>query len=105
MKPKKQLHSQLVKDIRDLLSWNGIYNFPVVQSMFSSVKGISDIIAIRDGILIAIEVKVGKDKLSDHQEIFLSHIFVAGGIAFVARSLDDVVKELNLKCILGGKAK
>lgn len=71
--------------------------------MFSSVKGIADVIACRQGRLIAIEVKVGKDKPSKDQEVFLTNIQLAGGISIVTYNLDDVVRKLNLKCILGGK--
>lgn len=55
-------------------------------------KGISDIIGIHkdSGKLIAIEVKIGKDKLSKDQIEFLDAVRKCKGIVIVAKSLDDV---------------
>ena len=52
-------------------------------------KGVSDILACRNGRLIAIEVKIGKDRLSLEQEGFLKNIEHAGGLSVVATSLDS----------------
>jgi Holliday junction resolvase len=97
---KRQIHGQLVRGIIELLQWNGIYAFPIRQGPFS-MKGISDILACKDGIFIAIEVKVGKDQLSGDQKNFIDEIHAAGGTAFVAYIIDDVVATLDLKCKLG----
>jgi len=59
----------------------------------NTLKGISDILGIhRDsGKMIAIEVKVGRDKLSKEQTEFLNRVSKMGGIVLVAKSIDDVI--------------
>jgi len=59
-------------------------------------KGISDIIGILDdGRWLAIECKTEKGKASLDQLYFLAEIAKRGGVAFVARSIEDVVRELD----------
>lgn len=58
-------------------------------------RGVADILGVINGRFIAIEVKRPKGKVSDHQELFLQSIVDAGGIAFVAYSLDDVTINLQ----------
>lgn len=57
-------------------------------------KGVADILGIcADGRILAIEVKSQKGRLSPEQKIFLSEITSRGGVAFVARSVEDVEAE------------
>jgi len=61
-------------------------------------NGISDILGIYRGKPMAIEVKRPKpDKTypTKEQKVFLQVFAEAGGIAFVARSVEDVIKGLN----------
>ena len=77
-------------------------------------KGVADIICVapfRDfGLPVAIEVKTEEGKLTDNQKDFLLRWQKRGGIASVARSVEDAIKlESKLKNIhfwekgLGGK--
>lgn len=59
-----------------------------------SCKGISDINGIWQGKPLFIEVKVSGNKPSEDQVSFIENAKRHGAIAFVAYSLDDVVKEL-----------
>ncbi len=59
--------------------------------------GISDIIGCYRGRMIAIELKAPKGTLSPAQEEFIRQINEAGGLAFVARSIDDVIEGLGLQ--------
>lgn len=59
--------------------------------------GIADLLVCMNGKFIAIEVKKPGGKLSPLQEQFLQDVRAAGGSAFVAHSVEDVVKELNLR--------
>lgn len=53
-------------------------------------KGVSDIIGFDpSGRFVAIEIKVGRDRISDDQAKFLAQVHEAGGLAMIARSLDD----------------
>lgn len=51
-------------------------------------RGLTDIIAIYKGRFVGIEIKAGKDKLSDHQQMRRHEIIKAGGIYFECRSTD-----------------
>lgn len=59
------------------------------------LKGVSDILGIYEGKFLAIEVKSKTGRLSPEQVWFLAEVKAKGGIAFMARSIDDV--EANLK--------
>lgn len=54
--------------------------------------GVSDIIGVcgNTGRIVCIEVKTPKGRVSEHQKKFLKEISESGGIAFVARSVDEV---------------
>lgn len=56
--------------------------------------GSSDIIGItKDGRFLAIEIKDEKGIVSDEQQKFIDAINNNGGLAFVARSLEDVIQK------------
>lgn len=62
------------------------------------IRGVADILGVlRGGRLLAIEVKAEKGRLSPEQKLFLDQVNAAGGKAFVARSIEDVERELNPK--------
>ena len=55
------------------------------------LKGVADILGVlSDGRFLAVEVKVGKDRCSEEQQYFLQRVQRQGGIAIVARSIEDV---------------
>ena len=54
--------------------------------------GCSDIIGqMTDGRFLAVECKRAGGRLTDHQRAFLTRVAQAGGVAVVARSVDDVM--------------
>lgn len=59
----------------------------------SAKRGVSDVIGFREacGRMAAVEVKVGKDTLSDEQREFLEKIAKAGGFAFECRDNTDAL--------------
>ena len=59
-------------------------------------KGVSDIIGCHQGKMIAIEVKKPSGKATPAQLDFLANVVKAGGIGFVAKSVEDVIEKLNL---------
>jgi hypothetical protein len=61
-------------------------------------KGLPDVIMIFRGRFIAIEVKAGRDKLSDDQKKRQFEIERAGGIYFECRSTDDFINFLQNGC-------
>ena len=59
-------------------------------------KGCPDVLGqLRDGRLLGMEVKAKTGRLRPEQTIFLERIRGAGGVAFVARDLRDVLRELE----------
>lgn len=86
----------LTKAIRSLLNAAGIFHWKVYQTL-GSTPGVPDIIGCHKGRFIAIEVKAGKNAVSPAQRAFLEAINRAGGLGFVARSIDDVIDELGLQ--------
>lgn len=57
-------------------------------------KGVADIIGFdRSGLFVAVEVKIGEDRLSDNQAEFLTQVKMAGGMAMVARSWVDFLQK------------
>lgn len=60
----------------------------------SSTPGISDIIGYHKATaqFLAVEIKVGRDKLSEEQTRFLASVKASGGLALVIRSIDDLEK-------------
>lgn len=98
--------TQIVKAILDYLKWTkilawrsnniGTYSKAREQYIFHGLKGVSDILGVLDGgKFLAIEVKTDKGKLSEYQKEFLDKVNKLGGKGFVARSIEDVVKELT----------
>lgn len=59
--------------------------------------GITDILGCFNGKLLAIEVKAKTGKLTDEQAEFIYTVKQNGGIAFVARSVEDVEKVLETR--------
>lgn len=49
----------------------------------------------RIGLFLAIEVKTKNGRLTPEQENFINSVNLFGGIAFVARSVEDVIKHLK----------
>lgn len=50
---------------------------------------------LKDGRLLGVEVKAPTGRLRPEQAVFLDRIRGAGGVAFVAHDLRDVVRELG----------
>lgn len=50
---------------------------------------------LKDGRLLGVEVKAKAGRLRPEQALFLERIRCAGGVAFVARDLRDVLRELQ----------
>lgn len=66
----------------------------------SGVRGASDIIGVfTDGRFIAIECKVGYNKPTPHQTLFLDEVKSRGGIAGVVKSLDDLIVLIDPKYV------
>lgn len=58
------------------------------------INGVADILGVINGRFIAIEVKSEKGTISPEQRVFITRINAEGGVAFVARGVDQVAREL-----------
>jgi Holliday junction resolvase len=96
--------SDIQKQISDFLEYSGflvikINNVGIMKPNGSYIpprqKGISDLIACKNGRFYAFEVKNEKGKLTKHQELFLEQVKVVGGVAGVVRSIEDVKKKIK----------
>lgn len=63
------------------------------RTVFFGVRGMSDILSVipPSGRLLAVEVKSDRGQLTLEQQAFLATVGAAGGVALVARSVDDVI--------------
>ena len=86
----------LTHSVRSLLNATGIFHYKAWQGM-GSEPGVSDIIGCHKGRMIALELKAPKGVVSPAQEEFIRRVNEAGGLAFVARTLDDVIEGLGLQ--------
>jgi hypothetical protein len=91
---------------KDIKAWKchsgGVYNKKTGFRKCSrfQISGVSDIVGIVYypsglGRFLAIEVKKIGGRLSPAQKLFLADIKRLGGIAFMAYSLDEVIKKLK----------
>ena len=86
----------LTLGIRQLLNMHRIWHFKHWGGPMGE-KGVSDIIGCKDGRFLAIEIKTAAGRVTPHQQRFIDRVNAAGGIGFVARSLEDVIEGLGLK--------
>lgn len=102
-----QPESKIQKAILGYLKMRGVFawtqknqgTFDPYKKIFrktNQLKGVSDIVGILSGgTLLAIEVKTATGRVSPEQKAFLAAINNMGGIAFVARSVNDVKESLD----------
>ncbi len=81
--------SQLQREIKEYLQWNGWFVYKNHQSL-GSYRGLFDLTAIKNGRVVWIEVKKPKGKVSPLQQQFLEDIKQHGGECFVAKGINDV---------------
>jgi hypothetical protein len=105
---KPKIKEQVIEtQIRTFLSLRGIFHWKaktvgtydprkkIFRKNAGYMKGVSDIIGLHNGIMLAIEVKSASGRVSPEQEIFQANVRANGGIAFVARSVADVQQKLE----------
>ena len=103
---KKPLEKDILKAILQLLKnhpkvhWVARFNSGTFMNedryiRSNSQNGMSDIVGmLKGGRLFAIECKSAIGKVKDSQQLFLGLINAGGGLAFVARSVDDVISKI-----------
>ncbi len=109
-----ELKVQIVEllTLRGWLAWsNNTGAFPVEDGKHErryvrfGRKGSADIFAVRpgDGRFYSIEVKVGKDDLRDDQRQWMHDVRAHGGVAIVARNLQDAIDLVEKRRAMPGQ--
>ena len=80
-------------------SSTGIYDQKLGAYRTAAKKGVSDVLACFRGRLIAIEIKIGKDRLSDDQIGFTWNILHTGGVAIIVKDFDSFLIQWNKEVI------
>jgi Holliday junction resolvase len=78
-----------------IIKWLESQGWLTVKTVVMSKAGFPDIIAIKDGKSVWIEVKAQRGVVSKLQLLRIKQLNDKGAIAFVAYSLDDVKEKLN----------
>lgn len=87
---EKQIENQIKKYLKSI----GAYVVKYFGCTYTQA-GVPDLLVCYKGRFIAIEVKTDSNKTSSLQDINIQQIKEAGGIAFVARSLEEVKNEIR----------
>lgn len=100
-------HNDLVREIRLYISEIGGLSINVDtpgllydrngNPVKLGTKGVLDIAACVKSRFVAIDAKIGRDKLKPDQAKYAAAVERAGGIAFPAWSVDDVANRLKLE--------
>ena len=91
----KNTEKEITAGIRRLLKNIGVFHWKQIGAL-GLPRGIADIIGIWDGKFLAIEVKKPGNNPTDEQLKFINAVNAAGGLAFVAYSVDDVIAALDI---------
>ena len=91
--------TKIKKQIKKFLSLNGWFSFSILQGM-GAHKGISDMIALKDGRVLFLEVKTERGKQSDNQMQFEHDIEWSGGEYYVVRSVEDMAEIIGVKLLV-----
>lgn len=94
--------------LRGIFCWpvNSVGLFDPTKKVFRTpgkhfLKGVSDILGcLKGGRLLAIEVKTKQGRPTPEQIAFLDLVNQMGGIAFIARSIEDVEDKFKSKSIV-----
>lgn len=106
---KKSPANELTSAISQYIESKGGYAFRVnTQGNYSekqgrfilsgATKGVSDLVACYDGLLIGIEIKIGRDQQSDVQKRFQERVEGSGGKYIIARTLDQFKADFQTYC-------
>lgn len=72
-------------------SSTGVYDEATQSYRTAAKKGVADVLAVLppSGKLLAVEIKIGKDRLSQEQDGFLKNVSHVGGIAIIVKTFDQ----------------
>jgi hypothetical protein len=89
--PKQQPETPIRKAVKQYLSLKGWFVFTVLQGL-GAHPGISDLIGVKDGHVVFIEIKTETGRQSEKQVSFEENVKSHGGNYIVLRSLEQCIK-------------
>lgn len=78
------------RQIQDYLRLTGFFVYYNLQGL-GSFPGLSDLVAVKNGRVVHIEVKTPRGRQSERQKQFQQRLEEAGGKYVVARGIEDVM--------------
>lgn len=100
--PANELTYLIIKYVQSLggqayrINSGGTFDPRLKKFRYSNMKkGLADIQAIIKGRFIAIEIKIGKDRLSVHQKARRDEIIASGGFFIVAKDFETFKTDLQ----------
>ena len=81
--------TQIRGQVRDYLRSKGWFCFHVLQGL-GAYRGISDLIAVKDGRVLFVELKTARGRQSEHQKEFQTDLEAAGGEYLLCRGVEDL---------------
>lgn len=98
-RPVKGMETAIQRSIMDYLWLRKVFFYRQNSGAFRNSKGdfyqmstpgAPDIVVVKDGVYIGLEVKTPTGKMNENQEIFRDRLTAAGGRYHVVRSIEDV---------------
>lgn len=83
--------SDIRRQVRDYLRVKGWFVFHVLQGL-GCYLGVTDLIAVKDGRVLFIELKTARGRQSQHQKKFQADLEAAGGEYVLCRGVDELQK-------------
>ncbi len=77
--------------VRDYLRYKRWFCFPILQGL-GAYRGISDLIAVKGGRVLFIEMKTATGRQSRHQKVFQADVEASGGEYILCRGVEDLKK-------------
>jgi len=91
---KKTPENLVKKEIKDYLSLTGWFHYHNLQGL-GCYPGIPDLVAIKNGVVLFIEIKGPKGKMRENQWGFHGNICTHGGHCVIARGYEDIERYLK----------
>lgn len=88
----KITETDIRRQVRDYLRIRGWFVFHILQGGVGVYRGITDLIAVKDGRVIFLELKTRTGRQSEHQKKFQADIETHGGEYVLSRGVDDLME-------------
>mgnify|MGYP001446516152 CR=1 FL=1 len=91
-RPEQKLtETDIRRQVTDYLQLRQYFCFYVLQGL-GAYKGIPDLIAVKNGRVLFIELKTPRGRQSDYQRKFQADLEAHGGEYILCRGIDDLIE-------------